>query len=108
MIHFWRSSLVLDGDRRLKVRLFRSPRGDALEALSELERFVLASAVWHDSITPFEAARSLRFEALPCQDALAKLVELGVLAEDSGRHRVTTHWQRAVNDYLLRKHLIQP
>ncbi|WP_437667560.1 AAA family ATPase [Sorangium sp. So ce1182] len=110
-LHFWQRSLLVDdarGERRLRVRLFRTPDEDELESLSEVERFVLASVVWHDSLTTDEAARSLGVDALPCQDALAKMVELGIIDDLRGRHRVTTRWQRAVSDYLVRKHLIQP
>jgi hypothetical protein len=107
-IHFWRLSLAPDGERRVRVRLFRGPEEHRLEELGEPERFVLASAVWHGSITADEAARSLRYPPLSCEDALARLDELGVLAEHDGRHRVTTRWQRAVTTYLVRKHLIQP
>ncbi|WP_437850209.1 AAA family ATPase [Sorangium sp. So ce363] len=110
-LHFWQRSLLVDdahGERRLRVRLFRTPDEDELESLSEVERFVLASVVWHDSLTTDEAARSLGVDALPCQDALAKMVELGIIDDLRGRHRVTTRWQRAVSNYLVRKHLIQP
>jgi hypothetical protein len=107
-LYYWLRSLVPDGERRLKVRLFHGPSEDDLEALGELERFVLASVVWHDSITTEEASCSLCFPMHPCEDALSKLVELGVIDDLGGRHRVTTRWQSAVLRYLVRKHLLQP
>ncbi|XXX80269.1 hypothetical protein WMF30_15995 [Sorangium sp. So ce134] len=107
-LHYWLRSLSPAGDRRLRVQLFRGPSGDDLEELSELERFVLASVVWHDSLTTEEASLSLGFPRLPCENALSKLVDLGVVDDLGGRHRVTTRWQSAVTSFLLRKHLIQP
>ncbi|XYI02974.1 hypothetical protein ACMHYB_25755 [Sorangium sp. So ce1128] len=107
-LHYWLRSLSPAGDRRLRVQLFRGPSGDDLEALGELERFVLASVVWHDSLTTEEASISLGFPRLPCENALSKLVDLGVIDNLGGRHRVTTRWQSAVTTFLLRKHLIQP
>ncbi|AKT37795.1 hypothetical protein [Chondromyces crocatus] len=107
-LHYWLRSLQVAGERRLRVKLFRGPSEDTLEDLGEVERFVLASVVWHDSLTPQEASLSLSFPRLPCEDALAKLLELGVVDDHGGRHRVTTPWQSAVTSFLLRKHLIQP
>ncbi|XXY50292.1 hypothetical protein WME91_03980 [Sorangium sp. So ce269] len=106
-LYYWLQSLSPAGERRLRVRLFQGPGEDTLEELSELERFVLASVVWHDSLTTAEASISLGYPRLPCDDALAKLVDLGVVDDLGGRHRVTTRWQSAVTTFLVRKHLIQ-
>lgn len=107
-MYFWLQSLVAQGERVLRVRLFKGPDQDQLEALSEPERFVLACVVWHDSLTIEEAARSLDYQALACEDALAKLTEFGVLTDSDGRYQITTRWHRVVTSYLVRKHLIQP
>ncbi|AKT37005.1 AAA family ATPase [Chondromyces crocatus] len=107
-LHFWLRSLVPDGDGQVRVRLFRSPYEDDLEALDEPSRFVLASVVWHGDVSPEEAEFSLRYPVSQCEAALVRLEELGVLAEDERRYRVTTRWQGAVNGFLLRKHLIEP
>lgn len=106
-LHFWLRSMVPAGENTLHVRLFRAPVEDHLEALNEQERFVLASVVWHDSLTTEEAAISLGYPRLSSRDALAKLIEMGVIDDLGGRHRVTMRWQRAVTNFLLRKHLIQ-
>ena len=109
-LHFWRCSLapVPGEERRVRVRLFRGPDEEELESLSEAERFALACVVWHDSLTAGEAARSLRFPTLLCEDAMAKLTERRILESQGGRHRVTTRWHSATHGYLLRKHLVQP
>ena len=107
-MYFWLQSLVAKGEREVRVRLFQGPDQNQLEALSEPERFVLACVVWHDSLTIEEAARSLDYQALACEDALAKLTEFGVLTDNDGRYQITTRWHRVVTSYLLRKHLIQP
>ncbi|WP_197041179.1 hypothetical protein [Chondromyces apiculatus] len=107
-LHFWLRSLVPDGDRKVRVRLFRSPYEDELEILDEPARFVLASVMWHGDVTPEEAERSLRYPASTCEAVLVRLAERGVLAAAERRYRVTTRWQGAVSGFLLRKHLIEP
>ncbi len=106
-LHCWQNSLVPDGEDHVRVRLFRAPNPDRLEALSERERFLLGGVIWHENINASEAARALRFPPLVCEDGLKKLTEIGVLFENNGRYRVTTRWQRAVIRYLRRKHLIE-
>jgi len=106
-LHCWTQSLIPDGEGFVRVRLFRAPNPDRLEALSETERFLHAGVVWHENIAPVEAARALRFPLIACEDGLGRLTEAGVLEGRAGRYRVTTRWQRAVIRYLRRKHLIE-
>jgi hypothetical protein len=107
-LHFWAASLMPDGEKRVRVRLFQRPDPDRLEALVEHDKFLLASIVWHGELTPEHAARSLRFPETRCRDGLARMREDGILEEHEGRLRVTTEWLAAVLRYLNRKHLIDP
>ncbi len=107
-LHFWLRSLVPDGERRLRVRLFEAPSEAALEALSEQERFLLQAVVLHDHATPGEAAASLGYPVDRCELTFEALARRGILRIDprDGAYHLTTRWFRAVTGFLARKHLI--
>lgn len=105
-IHFWLRSLVPEGDRRVRVRLFTAPEVERLEGLRERTRFVLAALVQHESITAAEASRFLRYPVAECESTLAFLNQEGYLVEKDGRHRLTTRWYRAILRFLRRKNLL--
>jgi hypothetical protein len=106
-LHCWKNSLVPDGDNRVRVRLFQRPNANALEALSEVEKFVLAGVAWHTTLTLTEAVRSLKYAVMACEDAFDKLQDLGIVVEDNGRFRIATRWLCPVLRYLKRKHLFE-
>lgn len=106
-LHCWAGSLVPDGAKQLRVRLFRRPEEDVLDRLTDEQRFVLAGVIWHESITTDEAVRALRYPRLACEEALHNLRDLGVLRADGDRYRVAIAWWPAVRRYLRRKHLIE-
>ena len=106
-LHCWKNSLVPDGDNRVRVRLFQRPNADALESLSEVEKFVLAGVAWHTTLTLEEAVRSLKYGVMLCEDAFDKLLDLGIVYEKGGRYRVATRWLCPVLRYLKRKHLFE-
>lgn len=103
----WRSSLVPDGDRRVRVRLFRRPRESILEEFEDVDRFVLASVLWHGHLTPCEAALSLCYPRDRCAEGLDLLVEKGVLVRRGDRYSPHISWLPAVFRYLRRHHLIE-
>jgi hypothetical protein len=104
----WLHSLVLDPDhdKRMRVRLFRQPNLGYLETLTEVRKFVLAGVIWHESLTPREAARSLQFTPASCDATLVELWEHGVLTRLGDRYRVAIAWWPPVIRYLRRKHLV--
>lgn len=102
----WARSLVHDGHKQLRVKLFPRPRDAVLEEVDETTRFVLGAVVWHENVSAPEAALSLGLSEAACHDGLRRLAEEGVLAEAKGRYRVTVAWWPVVNRYLIRKHLI--
>lgn len=106
-LHAWARSLVPDEGKRLRVRLFRRPEEHLLDRLDELSKFVLASVLWHESLSAGEASRSLRYAPAACDSALRAFVEQGILVADGPRFRVTVEWWTSVNRYLRRKHLIE-
>ncbi len=103
--YFWLRSLVPDGERRVRVRLFRSPGANELEKLAEFGRFVLAAVVQHETLTAAEMARALGEPERDCRAILAFLTARGYLARYGERYEVDRHWHRAVLNYLKRKHL---
>ncbi len=106
-LHCWRNSLVLDKQKRVRVRLFRRPTESLLEQLSSQQQFLLATLCWHESLTVAEAMQSMRYPRILCQDTYTLLKEWGVLETLEGaRYQVTTPWLRAVNRYLRRHHLL--
>ncbi|HNS98473.1 MAG TPA: hypothetical protein PKL73_16090 [Polyangiaceae bacterium] len=106
-LHCWKDSLVADGPNRVRVRLFRRPHADELESLDDNERFVLASVIWHGSLTTEQAVKSLNLPASVCGDAFGKLQDQGVLGQSHERYFVQTRWLCPVLRFLRRKHLIE-
>lgn len=118
-LHCWRGSLVYDGDgsekdgakvggggKRVRVRLFRHPNVNELESLNDTQRFVLASIIWHGSLTPEHASKSLNIPLQRCGFAFDKLQEAGIIEREQGCGRVAAGWRGPVTRFLFRKHLI--
>jgi hypothetical protein len=106
-LHSWSASLLPDGDKRVRVRLFRRPDAERLEGLGEREKFLLACILWHDGLTPEQAARSLGCPVAACHDGLARLRDLGALEERDGWMHPTTEWLAPVRRFLVRKRLLE-
>jgi hypothetical protein len=103
----WRASLVSDGERCVRVRLFRRPQEILLEDLDEPKRFLLASVLWHSHLSAEEAVLSLRYRPDLCSEGLDHLAEWGVLASHDGHFMTTIPWRPAIYRYLRRHHLIE-
>lgn len=103
----WRRSLVPDEGKRVRVRLFARPDSKRLDSLLEPEKFVLASVLWHESLTIAECADALGYSAEESAAALERLRAGGILEELDHRYRVTVEWWSAVVRYLRRKHMIE-
>jgi len=106
-LHFFRLSLAWNTGKKVTVRLFPMPVGQALEDTATQTRFVLSCLVQHENITAAEAAESLCFPFADCAFALELLRRQGFLEKEDGeRYRVTSHWNRAVQRFLHRKKLL--
>ncbi|HPQ71478.1 MAG TPA: hypothetical protein PKW95_20295 [bacterium] len=105
-LHFWLRSLAPAGDDGVKVRLFADPDTGVLEKLNEPSRFLLAAVVTHGNLTVPDAARVLNYPPGTCELLFTSLAARGILRDDGGRYRVSSFWDRAVNRYLKRKHLL--
>jgi hypothetical protein len=106
-LHCWRQSLVPDEERSVRVRLFKYPRAETLERISETEKFVLACVVWHEKIGQDDVSASLRIPLGSCDNALSRLAELGILEIQDGMFRVAIGWWTPAIRYLRRKNLIE-
>ncbi len=105
-LHFWLRSLVPAGAGRARVRLFQAPSADALEALTEPERYLLAALVRHENLTLEQSAACLSYPTHRCEAHLARLGASGYLEVADDTWRITTHWYLAVIRFLRRKHLL--
>jgi hypothetical protein len=102
----WTGSLVPDGEKKLRVHLFRRVEEDLLDRLDDVQKFVLAAVLWHESVSVDEAVRALRYPRPACEEALHMLRDRGVLRADGARYRIAVAWWPSVRRYLRRKHLI--
>ena len=105
-LNFWARSLRETATGTVTVRATPVPTADALEALPERSRFVLAALLTQENLTVGEAARVAHFPVAACEIALEALRLQGVLDLAGGRYRVTPFWNPAVVRYLRRKHLV--
>jgi len=105
-LHFWLRSLVPDGDRGVRVRLFQAPSADELESLEEQTRFMLHALIAHENLSVEEAQAVLHLPHGECLSLLEMLRARGYVERRRGRYRVDIPYNRAVIRYLRRKHLL--
>lgn len=105
VLRAWVDSLYV-ADGRITAGGLTGPGSEALDGMEEVARFVLAAVVWHGGISLADAERSLRLNGRLCRDAVARLVDQGILVAEAGTYRVRVPWLRAVLRYLRRQHLI--
>ncbi len=105
-LHYWLHSLEPEAPGRARVRLFRTPEVEEVERCGEVSLFLLASIITHENLTLEESSVTTRYPETLCRIHTDRLKDMGVLTEDDGRFRVTTHWNRAVIRLLKRKNMI--
>ena len=105
-MHFWLRSLVVESDQRLRVRLFRRPDTESLDAMQDEGRFLLAAILSHENLSLREASMVTRYPPGVCHLRFGQLVRRGVLERAGGRYRVTTAWHRATVRFLRRRNLL--
>ena len=105
-LHFFLRSLDLEQSGSFRVRLFRSPPVESLDALDEPALFTLAATIEHENLSLDEAVVVTRYPIELCRIHLDRLIEMGVLRIDDRRYRVSTFWHRAVVRLLRRKNLL--
>jgi hypothetical protein len=105
-LHFFVRSLDPDRGDRLRVRLFRAPDPERLEAGGEAGLFVLAAIVTHESLSIADLAAVTRSTVARCHIHVDRLIDLGAARVDDGLIRITTTWQRAAVRLLRRRNLL--
>lgn len=103
----WRDSLLLVDTKKARIRLFRAVPDNTLDLLTETERFVLASLLWHGGISTDHAARSLQIDEKLVRRAMQRLQELDIVESTPPQFRISTWWQAAVTRHLRRQHLVE-
>lgn len=106
-LHCWLASLTVSGPKTVRVRLFRGPDSNELEVLPDRVKFVLGAIVWHERASIDDLERSLRYSRFGCQDAVGRLLDMGVIEQRGDLVTVTTRWWPVVIRYLRRKHMIE-
>ncbi len=105
-LHFFLRSLDAERGDRVRVRMFRAPEVDRLEAGGFNGLFVLAAVVTHESISFDHLVEVTRLERPECFIHLDRLAELGAVVCDKELYRVSTTWHRAAVRLLRRRNLL--
>jgi len=105
-LHYFLRSLAPAAERELSVRPFRRPVEDELAAMSDEAHFMLAAMVRHGGLTLEELPAVTTCPARQAGILLARLADLGTVADDDGRYRVTTGWHPAVHRLLRRRNIL--
>lgn len=105
-LHFFLRSLDSDGGNRVRVRLFRAPEVERLEAGGFNGLFVLAAVVMHESISFDHLVEVTRFERPECFIHIDRLTELGAVVLDNDMYCVSATWHRTAVRLLRRRNLL--
>jgi hypothetical protein len=105
-LHFFLRSLNAERGDRVRVRMFRAPEVDRLEAGGFNGLFVLAAVVTHESISFDHLVEVTRLERPECFIHLDRMAELGAVVCEHELYRVSTTWHRAAVRLLRRRNLL--
>jgi len=105
-IHFFLRSLDQESENRVKVRLFRAPEVEQIEAAGETAMFILSCIVEHESVSAPHIAEATRYPNEICRIHLDKFLAEEMIDERNGLYRVPTHWHRAVVRTLRRRNIL--
>lgn len=105
-LHFFLRSLDSDGGNRVRVRLFRAPEVERLEAGGFNGLFVLAAVVMHESISFDHLVEVTRLERPECFIHLDRLAELGAVVPDNDMYCLSATWHRTAVRLLRRRNLL--
>lgn len=105
-LHFFLRSLDAERGDRVRVRLFRAPDVDRLEAGGFAGLFVLAGVVTHESISFDHLVEVTRLERPECFIHLDRMAELGAVVCENDLYRVSATWHRAAVRLLRRRNLL--
>ncbi len=107
-LHFFRHSIGVAPDSRVRVKMFAIPDPAALEDLDEGILIALARLRVHGALTPEELNLTTGVGHVAACLGLDRLHQLGVAEIEQGeteRYRITTRWQATVLRLLRRRNL---
>ncbi|MCP3960193.1 MAG: hypothetical protein GY719_20300 [bacterium] len=108
-LHYFLRSLVPGGNgsrAELTVRPFRPPPESQLADMRTEAFFLLAAVARHGNLTLEEASSVSGYPPALAGILLTRLLDLGALAADGERYRVTSHWQPTVFRLLRRRNVL--
>lgn len=105
-LHAWRTSLGVDTDGEVWVKLFQAPDSRDLDRLSEGVAFVLRAVVQLEPAHPDQVRRATMLSRRRVDDALRYALARGYVRRDDGLYRVTWAWFRPITRFLQRRHLL--
>ncbi len=105
-LHVWRTSLGMDENERLSVRLFQAPDTDELDRLPDPAVFVLRAIVQLERGTIDDICLATGLPASNVHDALRYGLVRGYFQREEDRYRIRWTWFRAITRFLQRRHLL--
>jgi hypothetical protein len=105
-LHYFLRSLVPIGEHQLSIQPFQRPVEDELVKMGDEAHFLLAAIVRHGGLTSEELPTVTAYPARLVAILLTRLVDLGAVAAEHGRYRVTTGWHPTVHKLLYRRNIL--
>ncbi len=105
-LHIWRSSLGVDMDGQVIVKLFQVPDPRELEQIPDYAVFVLRAVIQLEPALPADVVKATMLGRARVEDLLRYGVSHGYFEESDGRYRVTWGWFRPITKFLQRRHLL--
>ncbi len=105
-VHFWRESLRIDDEGKVRVQLFSAPDTTDIERLPDPAIFVLRAIVQLELAQTEKIVAATMLPTRQVQDAVRYALFRGYLEQVGDRYRVTWSWFRAITRVLQRRHLL--
>ncbi|HMR05475.1 MAG TPA: hypothetical protein PKA88_06845, partial [Polyangiaceae bacterium] len=105
-VHFWRESLRIDDEGKVRVQLFSAPDTTDIERLPDPAIFVLRAIVQLELAQAEKIVAATMLPMRQVQDAVRYALFRGYLEQVGDRYRVTWSWFRAITRVLQRRHLL--
>ncbi|MCA9582412.1 MAG: AAA family ATPase, partial [Myxococcales bacterium] len=106
-LHFWSLSLgTHPPSDQVYVQLFQTPSTLAVEKLAPTVFFVLRAILQLDRALESDIVRCTDLPPSDVAEALRVVCARDYVDQEKGRVSISTHWYRAVEDVLRRRHLI--
>ncbi len=105
-LHYWVKSISAEDEYSVHVRFYKGPGNSVIEKITETDKLVLSSIVWHEEISIKDVCVSLNCPEQVCRESVTRLKEVGMIIERDSYFRVSIEWWPEIIRYLKRKHMI--